>query len=197
MSSAILSYNQNNKQIALLDPETETETPQTNIAQINKLTADLIAESNPNFTPQPKEEASKLIKNLFETGLKQIKQNKLPDALKSITLAIQMAKRKRTSYEAFGIQLQELQFMLRQKIDLQLLLGKFVDALEDLEFLLGTGMASNDVFIRKTDALLKLKKFQLAKVAAERGLSLHPNDTKLKALMMECNRNLVEFNGEI
>ncbi|CCD26752.1 Sec63 complex subunit SEC72 NDAI_0I01830 [Naumovozyma dairenensis CBS 421] len=201
MSSSTILYNPNSKQLSLpsdiTDIPQENETLIINCEQINKLSTSLISESNPNFTPQPKEEASKLIKNLFETGLKQMKSNKLQEALKSISLAIEMQRRKRTPYEAFGIQLQELQLMLRQKIDLELLTGKYLDAVQDLEFLLGTGMLAPEVFIRLTDALLKLNQVHQAKVYCERGLSFAPNETKLKALNMECTRKIKEYNGDI
>lgn len=168
-----------------------------NIAQINKLTQDLIAESNPNFTPKPRDDSTAMIKKLFENGLKQTKQQHFPEALKSISLAIEMAQRKRTPWEAFAIQLQELQFMVKNRIDLCLIQGKFMDALQDIELLQNTGVNTSDVFIRKTDALIKLKQYELAKVECERGLSLDPTNVKLKALLLENTRKLAEYNGDI
>ena len=87
--------------------------------------------------------------------------------------------------------------MLKHKIDLELVLNKPMDALQDLEMLLGTGLATPDVFIRLTDSLLKLGQYKEAVVVCERGLSLSPNDTKLKALNLQCNRLLAEYNGDI
>lgn len=192
-----LTYDPNSKLIAVENAQEATETLSTNIEQINKLTKALIEESNPNFGPQPNEASTKLIKNLFESGLSLAKQNKLPDALKNVSLAVEMAQRKRAPYEAFAVQLQELQFILRNKIDLSLVTGKYLDALQDLDFLLNTGLAQPEVFIRKTDALLKLGQLVEAKSTCERGLSLAPQDTKLKALMHECNRKLADYNGDI
>ena len=45
-----------------------------------------------------------------------------------------------------------------------------MDALQDLEMLLGTGLTTTDVFIRLTDCLIKLG---------------------------QCNRLLAEYNGDI
>lgn len=192
-----LQYDVNSKKISLSDPVSASESQKINIDQINSLTASLIPETNPNFTPQPHEDSTKLIRNLFDSGLKNAKQNRLPDALKSITLAIEMAQRKRAPWEAFSVQLQELQFMLRHKIDLSLVQGKYLDALQDLDMLLNTGMIQPEIFIRKTDALLKLGQLDQARIECERGLSMQPQNVKLKALFLECTRRLVDFNGDI
>lgn len=196
MSAVQLKYNENNKQISD-DSVDVTESRDISIKQINKLTTAMISESNPNFTPQPNEESSKMVKGLFENGLAMLKQKKMPEALKNISLAVEMAQRKRAPYEAFAIQLQEIQFMLRHKIDLCLITGRFLEALQDIEFLMNTGMAQADVFIRKSDILLKLGQLDDAKICCERGLSMHPNETKLKALMLETTRRLAVYNGEI
>lgn len=195
-----LDYNVNSKQFTLDKKEpdfTSEDIIQINLAQINSLSKSIISESNPNFTPQPNEHTSKLIKNLFESGMSKMKQNNLNDALKNVSLAIEMSIKSRNCYESFAVQLQELHFMLKHKIDLELTLGKYLDALQGLDILIGTGVVSADVFIRRTDALLKLEQFNEAKVTVERGLSLAPNDTKLKAINLECQRKLNEYNGLI
>lgn len=189
-----LQYNPNSK---LLDLPHSSEDVTMNISQINKLTQDLVAETNANFTPQPHAESTAMIKKMFENGLKQTQQQKLADALKSINLAIEMAQRKRTTWEAFAVQLQELQFMLKNRVDLCLVQGRFMDALQDLDFLQNTGLNSSDVFIRKTDALIKLKQYEQARAECERGLSLDPTNVKLKALLIENTRRLAEYNGDI
>ncbi|QLL35016.1 hypothetical protein HG536_0H03920 [Torulaspora globosa] len=188
-------YDVNSKRLKCTDEADENL--QTNVDQVNSLTAALIPETNPNFTPQPHEDISKLVKNLFDSGLKNAKQNKFPEALKNVSLAIEMAQRKRAPWEAFAVQLQELQFMLRHKIDLLLVLGKYLDALQDLDMLLNTGLVQPEVFIRKTDALLKLGRLDQARIECERGLSLQPQNTKLKALNLECARRLADFNGDL
>lgn len=188
-------YDANSKRLKSLDESNENL--QTNVDQVNVLTAALIPETNPNFTPQPNAEISKLIKNLFDSGLKNAQQNKLPEALKNVSLAIEMAQRKRAPWEAFAVQLQELQFMLRHKIDLLLVLGKNLDALQDLDMLLNTGLVQPEVFMRKADALLKLGQLDQARIECERGLSLQPQNVKLKALNLECSRRLAEFNGDL
>lgn len=188
-------YDVNSKKLKSLDESNENL--QINIDQVNALTSALISETNPNFTPQPHEDISKLIKNLFDSGLKNAKQNKFPEALKNVSLAIEMSQRKRAPWEAFAVQLQELQFMLRHKIDLLLALGKYLDALQDLDMLLNTGLVQPEVFTRKADALLKLGQLDQARIECERGLSLQPTNVKLKALNLECTRRLAEFNGDL
>lgn len=192
-----LTYDQNSKKIHLSDTKNISESTEININQINVLTASLVSESNPNFTPQPHEDSTKLIRNLFDSGLKNAKQNKLPEALKNVSLAIEMAQRKRAPWEAFAVQLPELQFMLRHKIDLLLVQGKYLDALQDLDMLLNTGLVQPEVLIRKTDALMKLGQLEQARIECERGLSLQPQNVNLKAAMLECVRRLAEFNGEL
>lgn len=190
-------YNENSKLISAANPEETTELFAINVDQINSLSKSLIGESNANFTPQPNDNTTKLVKNLFESGITKMKEQKLNEALKNVTLAIEMARRSRNSYEAFALQLQELHFMLKHKIDLELVLNKPMDALQDIEMLTGTGVVTPDVFIRMTDCLLKLGQFNEAKAVCERGLSLSPNETKLKALILQCNRLLAEYNGDI
>lgn len=192
---AEVAYDANSKKLSSVGEASEGL--QTNLKQVNSLTSALIAETNPNFTPAPHEDISKLIKNLFDSGLKNAQQNKFPEALKNVSLAIEMAQRKRAPWEAFAVQLKELQFMLRHKIDIQLVLGRYLEALQDLDVLLNTGLAQPEVFIRKADALLKLGQLDQARIECERGLSLQPQNAKLKALSMECTRKLAEFNGEI
>lgn len=189
---AEVSYNPDSK---VVTPEGDRETLDIYVSQVNSLTKALIAENNPNFTPQPSDDSTKLIKNLFESGVKNIKQNKLPEALKNVTLAVEMAQRKRAPWEAFAIQLQELQFILRHKIDLELMLGHYLDALQDLDMLLSTGLFQPEVFIRKTDALLNLGQLEEARISCDRGLCMQPQNMKLKALMLECDRKLAEYNG--
>ncbi|CCF55917.1 hypothetical protein KAFR_0A04810 [Kazachstania africana CBS 2517] len=199
-----VSYDSNTKLISLHNTtpsnndENDGSMLQINISQINKLTKSLVASSNiQNLTPQPSQETGKLIKNLFESGLKLTKEKKFQDALKNISLAIEMATRNRAPWEMFGMQLQELQFMLRNKIDLHLIQGHYVDALQDLDLLMNTNMLTVDVFIRRIDCLLKLGQLEEAKATADRALALHNNETKLKALLLQCNRSLAEYNGDI
>ncbi|CCE63756.1 hypothetical protein TPHA_0F02760 [Tetrapisispora phaffii CBS 4417] len=198
--STDLVYNTNSKQISLdesIGTSDISDATNTNIRQINKLTTAIIAESNPNFTPQPSDNLSKMIKSMFETGIKNLKQNKMQEALKNISLALEMSQRKRAPYEAFQIQLQDMQFMLRQKIDIELILGKNLDAIQDLDMLLNTGMLDPELFLRKTDAYLKLKQYKLAISDCERGLSLFPANPKLRVMLLEAKRRFADYNGDI
>lgn len=189
-----LVYNENSKKISV---ETESESIQTNVAQINHLTQSLVGITKPILNPEPNNESTKLIKNLFENAIQNIQKRKFPEALKSTTLAIEMAQRKRAPWEAFAVQLQELQFMTRQKIDLALSQKKYVEALQDIDFMLNTAFINADMFVRKCDALINLGQLEEARVTSERGLSLQPNETKLKAMMFEITRRLADYNGDI
>ncbi|KAL3230058.1 Translocation protein SEC72 [Nakaseomyces bracarensis] len=189
-----LVYNENSKKIS---SEIENESIQTNIVQINHLTQSLVGVTKPILTPEPNNESTKMIKNLFENAIQNIQKRKFPEALKSTTLAIEMAQRKRAPWEAFAVQLQELQFMTRQKIDLALSQKKYVEALQDIDFMLNTAFINSDMFIRKCDALINLGQLEEARVTCERGLSMQPNETKLKAMMYDITRRLAEYNGDI
>ena len=91
-------YNENSKLISLSDSEETNEVLSINVNQINSLTKSLIGESNNNFTPKPNDNTTKLIKNLFDSGITKMKQQKLNEALKNVSLAIEMSRRSRNSY---------------------------------------------------------------------------------------------------
>ena len=95
-----LEYNANSKLITASDAVVALST-ETNIDQINVLTTSLIGETNPNFTPQPNEALSKMIKGLFESGMKNLQQKKLNEALKNVSLAIEMAQKKKSALGSF------------------------------------------------------------------------------------------------
>ncbi|CAG60217.1 uncharacterized protein GVI51_I00429 [Nakaseomyces glabratus] len=189
-----LVYDENSKKISV---DTEEESVLINVEQINKLTQALIGTNKPNLTPEPSNESTKMIQNLFENGAQHAKMKKFPEALKSVTLAIEMAQRKRTPWEAFAVQLNELHYLMRNKVDLSLTQQRYLEALQDLEFLLNTALIHPETFIRKCDALVNLGQLEEARITCERGLSLAPEDTKLKAMMFEITRRLADYNGEI
>lgn len=197
----MLQYNSNSKQLSLDDDvsadEYKASALEANVRQINRLTQALVAESNPNFTPQPTQEATNMIKKMFEAAMQHLQKQRPQDALRGVDLALDMRSKARHPWEAFAFQLQELQMMLRNKTDLELATGRLMDALQDLEMLQGCGMIVADVFVRTADVLLKMSRYEEAKAAAERGLSLEPDHMKLKALHLESVRKLADYNGDI
>ena len=61
----------------------------------------MIGESNNNFTSKPNDDTTKTIKNLFGSGVTKMKQQKLNEALKDISLTIDMSRRSWNSCEVF------------------------------------------------------------------------------------------------
>ena len=89
----MLHYDSNRKQLTLHDESNPDIL--TNLNQINKLTTALVSETNPNFQPQPDNETTNMVKNMFQSGMKQAQNKNIPDALKKVGLAIDMRNKAR------------------------------------------------------------------------------------------------------
>lgn len=195
----MLKYDSNTKKLSIANKD-DTEVGknfQTNLKQINKLTQSLISESNPNFTPQPLQESTNMVKKLYESGVQQGQKQRFQEALRTICLSLDMREKAHHPWEAFSFQLQELQMILRTKIDFEMVLGQYLDGLQDLDLLLNCGVFIPELFIKMTEVLLKLHLYDDAKSICERGLSLNNGNLRLKALLLETNRKLAEFNGDM
>lgn len=129
--------------------------------------------------------------------MQQAQNKNLPDALRKINLTVDMRNKARKPWEPFAFQLQELQMMLRNRTDLELVSKQYLDAWQDLEMLLNCGLVVPDVFLRLVDCLLKLNLVELARSYCERGLSLEPTNGKLVVLFKECERRLLEQDGDL
>lgn len=191
----MLHYDANKKQLST-DDESNADL-MINLNQVNALTTCLVAESNPNFQPQPNNDTTNMIKNLFQSSMQQAQNKNLPDALRKINLTVDMRNKARKPWEPFAFQLQELQMMLRNRTDLELVSKQYLDAWQDLEMLLNCGLVVPDVFLRLVDCLLKLNLVELARSYCERGLSLEPTNGKLVVLFKECERRLLEQDGDL
>lgn len=192
----MLRYDTNTKKLSLKDDADSNQDRINNLNQINRLTTALVAENNPNFQLQPSNETTNMIKNMFQAGMQQAQKKNLPDALKKVDLALQMRNKARKPWEPFAFQLQELQMMLRNRTDLELVSQRNLDAWQDLEMLLSCGLIVPEVFLRLTDCLLKLNLVELAKPCCERGLSLDPSNAQLITLYKDCERRLLELDGD-
>lgn len=193
----MLKYDPNSKHITLPNDPLTSQDRTINLNQINKLTSCLVAESNQNFQPQPNNETTKMIKNMFQASMQQAQNKNLTDALKKVNLSVDMRNKARKPWEPFAFQLQELQMMLRNRTDLELVSQRNLDAWQDLEMLLNCGLVVPDVFLRLTDCLLKLNLIELAKSYCERGLSMDPKNAKLVLLQRECERKILEMDGDL
>ncbi|AMD22892.1 HHR123Cp [Eremothecium sinecaudum] len=195
----MLKYDKNSNKLSFTDEVAETASKdlKVNLKQVNRLTESLIAESNPNFTPQPSPEAANMVKKLYEASLQQAQKQKLQEALRNINLSLEMRSKAHHPWEAFAFQLQELQMILRSITDFEISAERYIDALQHLEMLLSCGLVIPDLFIRMTEVLLKLRRYEEAKAACERGLALDSSNLRLKALLLESNRMLADYNGEI
>ncbi|CAH01279.1 Sec63 complex subunit SEC72 [Kluyveromyces lactis] len=194
-NKTMIQYDSNNKQLSI-DNDSNTDRL-TNLNQINKLTTALVPETNPNFQPQPNNETTNMVKNMFQSGMQQAQNKNIPDALRKVDLAVDMRNKARKPWEPFSFQLQELHMMLRNRTDLELVSQRNLDAWQDLEMLLNCGMVVPEVFIRLTDCLLKLNLVELARPYCERGLSLDPKNGPLLALFQACEKKMLEIEGDL
>ncbi|CDO96629.1 unnamed protein product [Kluyveromyces dobzhanskii CBS 2104] len=191
----MLRYDTNSKRLSLDDESNADQV--ANLEQINKLTTALVAETNPNFQPQPSSETTNMVKNMFQSGMQQAQKKNIPDALKKVSLAVEMRNKARKPWEPFAFQLQELHMMLRNRTDLELVSQRNLDAWQDLEMLLNCGMVVPEVFLRLADCLLKLNLVELAKPFCERGLSFDPSSGPLMAIHKECQIRMLELDGDL
>ncbi|KAH3903255.1 uncharacterized protein SCODWIG_03026 [Saccharomycodes ludwigii] len=202
--SSLIDYNPNSKQIKLTSDikdiygtNTDNTALEININQINELSNSLIHSTLAlgKITPEPNAKSTTLIKGMFSKSIEALQKKKYEDALKFVTLSIDMMLKARSYYEAFAIQMQELQFMMKHKVDLTLALysqkyaknnttaesssttddgqDMLILCLQDLEMLCSLGLlADPQISLRKTDVYMKLGEFIKAKAEAERGLAL-------------------------
>ena len=147
------------------------------IDQINTLTRNLVENGQQSLlkiTPEPNAKSTGLIKSMFEKSVTSLTKNKnIEESYKYAKLAVEMAVKSRSLIESFQVQMQELQFILKHKVDVILALyqknysktsdlmvnGKkltkiefiktpesqllLVEALQDIEMLFNTGMIAD------------------------------------------------------
>ncbi|KAL6942312.1 hypothetical protein ACO0QE_003483 [Hanseniaspora vineae] len=149
----------------------------TSIDQINTLTRNLVENGQQSLlkiTPEPNAKSTGLIKSMFEKSVTSLTKNKnIEESYKYAKLAVEMAVKSRSLIESFQVQMQELQFILKHKVDVILALyqknysktsellvnGKkltkiefirtpesqdlLIEALQDIEMLLNTGLIAD------------------------------------------------------
>lgn len=201
MSVLPIIYNKDTKQLSLDKdaPELvfEEDSLERRINEINRLTKDLIAiNKDVPESPEPSAQLTPLIKKLITSGIESLKQKNLPGAIKQLSLAIDMAG-KRARWEAFGVQLQELNAILQIRCDAYMMSGRFIDAFNDAEILLNTQVLTADNFLRKGIACINLGRFELAKSELERGLCFHPDNTRIKENLAIAIKAIAIENGDL
>jgi translocation protein SEC72 len=173
------------------------DTLELRIQEINRLTKDLVAtKTEVPESPEPSAALAPLIKKLVTSGIDSLKQKKLKEAIKQLTLAIDMAGR-RARWEAFAVQLQELNAILQIRCDAYLLNGDYLEAYNDAEVLISTQTLTADNFLRKAVCALNLGRFDQAKIDLERGLCFHPDNSRMKEHLDLVNRAIDIENGDI
>lgn len=170
---------------------------QEEIEQLNRLAKDLISTtSEVPESAEPSKQLSPLIKKLVTSGVEALKKRKFPEAIKQLSLAIEMASR-RARWEAFAVQLQELNSILMVRCDAYIMNKQWADAYNDADLLLGTQVNTPDNFLRRAVSSFNLGRLQQAKSDLERGLCFAENDARLKEQLNVVNRAIAVENGDL
>lgn len=187
-------YDPVSKLVSIEETAAEDKELQEEIDQLNRLAKDLIStNSEIPESPEPSKQLSPMIKKLVTSGVEALKKRKFPEAIKQLSLAIEMASR-RSRWEAFAVQLQELNSILAVRCDAYIMNKQWAEAYNDVDMLLGTQVTTPENFLRRSVAAFNLGRLQQAKVDLERGLCFAENDPRLreqlnnvnKAIAMEC-----------
>lgn len=190
-------YDPVSKVISLEETATEDKELQEEVDQLNRLAKDLIStNSDVPESPEPSKQLSPLIKKLVVSGVEAIKKKKFPEAIKQLSLAIEMASR-RTRWEAFAVQLQELNSILTVRCDAYIMSKQWAEAYNDADMLLGTQVTTPENFLRRAVASFNLGRLHQAKIDLERGLCFAENDARLKEQLNAVNRAIAIENGDL
>jgi len=170
---------------------------QEEVDQLNRLVKDLVS-SNQEVpeSPEPSKQLAPLIKKLVTSGIEALKKKKFPEAIKQLSLAIEMASR-RSRWEAFAIQLQELNSILMARCDAYIMNKQWAEAYNDADMLLGTQVNTPDNFLRRAVSSFNLGRLQQAKVDLERGLCFAEGDPRLKQQLDVVMRAIAVENGDL
>lgn len=171
----------------IYDPVTKalsTNSPEfkDDITQLNRVAKDLInLNSDVPESPEPSAALVPMIKKLVGSGVDAMRRQKYNDAIKNLSLALEMSSR-RAKWEAFSLQLNEMQGILQIRSDAYLMNKQFLDAYNDADFLIGTQVTTPDNFLRRSISLFHLGRLNESKADLERGLCFKEDERLLKQL---------------
>ena len=195
-----LLYDKASKNVSL-DKEDAEAFPEVNLEvdQLNILVSDYIsngADVPPVPTPANfNQNISKMVKKLYEGGVKSFKKKKYTDAVKQFNIGIEMILR-RHKFESFQGTLQELSLFLVSRADSYLSEENYLKAFNDADLLLTLQLNDPDNFLRRGVANFFLGNYEDAKADYERGLTFDATNERLKTELEVCKRRLLEENGD-
>lgn len=190
-------YDPVSKLVSIEETAAEDKELQEEIDQLNRLAKDLIStNSEIPESPEPSKQLSPMIKKLVTSGVEALKKRKFPEAIKQLSLAIEMASR-RSRWEAFAVQLQELNSILTVRCDAYIMNKQWAEAYNDVDMLLGTQVTTPENFLRRSVAAFNLGRLHQAKVDLERGLCFAENDPRLKEQLNNVNKAIAMECGDL
>lgn len=163
----------------------------TQIEQLNSLNRYMVG-LNCDVPPTPEhitQQVTTQVNKLKEAGTLAVKQDKLKEAVKHFTLAIDMAL-KRPPWEATQYTIEELCKCLGPRADAYMSQNLWPDAYCDSALLVLLKPMDAKNHYRKGRCLESVRKYNEAKAAYTAGLSINPDDSDLKASLKEVNELL-------
>ncbi|CCH44894.1 Translocation protein [Wickerhamomyces ciferrii] len=192
-----ITYDPITKIISINESAQNDQELKEEIDQLNRLSKDFInLNSEIPESPEPSKTLTPLIKKLVTSGIDAQKRGKHHDAIKQFSLAIDMASR-RSRWEAFAIQLQELNLILMARCDSYIMTKNWIDAYNDADMLLGTQVNTPENFLRRATAASNMGRLTQAKYDLERGLCFVEDDERIKTQLGVVNRLIAVENGDL
>lgn len=169
------------------------------VDQLNVLVSDYIsngAEVPPVPTPSNfNQNISKMVKKLYEGGVKSFKKKRYNEAVKQFNIGIEMILR-RHKFEAFQGTILELSLFLVSRADSYLSDRRYLKAYNDADLLLTLQLNTPDNFLRRGVANFFLGNYEAAKADYERGLTFDASNERLKVELDVCKNKILEENGD-
>ncbi|ODV77729.1 uncharacterized protein CANTADRAFT_91193 [Suhomyces tanzawaensis NRRL Y-17324] len=181
-------------QAAALVPQLNLE-----IEQLNVLTGEIIASGSEVPLPATLEtfnkDLSKMIKKLYEGGVQAFQAGKYSEAVKQLSIGIEMISR-RHKFESFQGTLQELSLFLMSRADSYLKTKDYLKAFNDADMLIGMMMCTPDNFLRRGVSNYFLGNYEDARADYQRGLSFDEDNARLQTELEICLDKILEENGD-
>lgn len=160
---------------------------------LNALAKQLVA-TNADVPPPPNqitENLSKQVTKLRDTALKEAKQGKDAEAIKLLTMALDMALR-RPVWEAVQYQTTQIVVLLSDRCNVFIKLNKWADAYADAHILTTLQPAEWSNYFRKARCLRRIEKYGEAKALLATALELGKNDA---GALIKVNEEINDLNS--
>lgn len=166
------------------------------LTALTRLQADLISFGGLPENGNPNDATTKVIQKLVNTSMECLKKHAFNDAIKNLGVAIEASSR-RKRWEAFQVSMQEMIGLVQLRCDAYMLSGQADKAFVDADLLVGLTAVSPENFLRRGIALMKLGRFDDARVNFERGLCFHKDHEKLKQHLVIVSGLISRENGDL